>query len=273
MTKSLFFPFLSLLIFSSTLLAEPWFIDKTYVYQEGSKLSEQYLNKTAPDFKQQHQAILPWIVRVEVKMNITATSYSSNHGTGIILKDGIVMTAKHVLMQNSKDPKKNQITLTMTDGRTFPAKLMKTGKKDWVALKMVLTAEQKEMLNSPIKVAKPVLKETCVFFGYPAQLGLDQEGKVQSFHKGDKKQNIPVSQLNPMIVVAVPSDLKVMHLKPLAGFPAVGGMSGGPIFNLKGEFVAVQHSIATTRENATGKVLNYRVDATSIVDIAFPISE
>ncbi len=64
-----------------------------------------------------------------------------------------------------------------------------------------------------------------------------------------------------MLVVTSVVDPEAMTLKPLAGFPPVGGMSGGPVLNAKGEVIAVQKSVSKTTDNATGKVLYYVVNA------------
>jgi len=45
-------------------------------------------------------------------------------------------------------------------------------------------------------------------------------------------------------------------------------MSEGPILNIKGEVVGVQHGVTKTTDNATGKILSYRIDATSSNDVA-----
>ena len=245
-----------------------WFVDQNLVYERGSALSARYLKTKAPEFSRKIPTILPWIVRIEVQHTIKKDGYQSNHGTGVILRGGKVLTAKHVLTKNVKDPNgKTKILLTTPDGRVFRATVKKKGSKDWVVLKIDLDANQSAMLRSPVRLAKPKQGETAVFIGYPARLGLDDHGKVQSFNKGNKKKNIPVSQLDPMIVVGAVQDLKAMNLRTIAGFPPVGGMSGGPVFNLKGELIAVQHSVATTTLNATGKVLHYTIETTSSNDI------
>lgn len=243
-----------------------WFVDTNLVYEQGSLLSTKYLEKKAPSFANKLQDILPWIVRIEVQHGITKDGYTSNHGTGVILKGGQVITARHVLTKNVKDLKaKTKILLTTVDGRVFEATVITKGKKDWMSLQMKLTDKQETMRHSPIRMAQPVAKETAVFLGYPARLGLDETGKVQSFHKGNKK--IPVSKLNPMTVVGMVSDTQAMTLKPLAGFPPVGGMSGGPVFNLKGEVIAAQHSVTKTTSDATGEVLHYTIDTVPAGDI------
>ena len=60
-----------------------------------------------------------------------------------------------------------------------------------------------------------------------------------------------------------------MSLKPLAGFPPIGGMSGGPVFNLKGEVIGVQVSVSKTQDG-NGKILMYRINAVPATGISLP---
>lgn len=245
-----------------------WFVDTNLVYEHGSALSTEYLKEHAPDFAGTLEGILPWVVRIEVRHSFAEGGYSSNHGTGIILKGGKIFTANHVVTQNIEG--RIEIILTMDDGRIFPATIEKQGKRDWARLQMKVGKGEEALLESPIAMVDAKPGETAVFLGYPARLGLDGAGQVQSFHKGDKEQEIPADKLSPMLVVAAAEDLEAMTLTPLAGFPPVGGMSGGPIINLKGQFIAVQHSVSKTTEDETGKVLYYKIDATPISVVKQP---
>jgi len=259
----------SILITSALADEKQWFVDKNLVYEQGSVLSLDYLKEHAPKLIEAQKQVLPWVVRIEAQHSFTKNGFTSNHGTGIILKNGLVVTAHHIFTKNiPKENEKLKILLTLTDGQVFPATLDQHGKSDWALLKIDLKQKKRpDCLVSPITMADPQPDETTIFLGYPARLGLDKNGKVQSFHKGNKKKNIPTSQLYPMLVVASVSDPKQMSLKPLAGFPAVGGMSGGPILNEQGQVIAMQHGITKTTDNATGKVLNYRLDATPSGDV------
>lgn len=239
-----------------------WFVGPNLVYERGSALSSEYLTEHAPDFSGKLKEILPWVVRIEVRNAFKDGGYSSNHGTGIILKGGKIYTANHVITQNVEG--KIEVILTLPDGRIFPASVERQGKRDWACLQMQVSEEDKTLLESPIVMTDAKLGETAVFLGFPARLGLDQEGQVQSFNKGDKAQGIPADKLSPMLVVASAEDLDAMTFTPLAGFPPVGGMSGGPIFNLQGQMIAVQHSVSKTTEDATGKILYYKIDATPV---------
>ena len=246
-----------------------WFVDTNLVYERGSALSTEYLKKHAPDFAGTLDGILPWVVRIEVRHSFTENGYVSNHGTGIILKDGKVFTANHVLTENV-DSGEIKVILTLTDGRILFASVEKQGEKDWARLQLEVGEGEEALLESPIVMTDARPGEPAVFLGYPAQLGLDEEGQVQSFNKGDKTQEITADQLKPMLVVAAAEDLEAMTLTPLAGFPPVGGMSGGPIINLKGQFIAVQHAVSKTTEDATGKILYYKIDAVPVAVINQP---
>lgn len=241
-----------------------WFVDGNLVYERGSALSTEYLQKHAPDFSKKLADILPWVVRIEVRHSFEGGGYKSNHGTGIILNGGKVLTARHVLTENV-GPGEAKIILTLVAGEILTASIEEQGEKDWARLQIEIPDGQENLLKSPIVRAAATPGETAVFIGYPARLGLDAQGHVQPFHKGDGAKGIPADQLLPMLVVAVAEDLEAMTLKPLAGFPPVGGMSGGPVFNLKGQLIGVQHSVSTTTDNATGGILYYKIDATPIL--------
>jgi len=277
MIKPLFsFRFWVTLIFSTSLSAEdsnPWFVNQNLIYERGDALSQQYLRDEAPEFSNIKKKTLPWIVRIEAQYAFKKNTFQSNHGTGIILKGGRVITAKHIFTKNvPADNKKLLILLTKTNGQVLQATLEKKGLRDWALLKITppKTAKaknQQQLLESPIKIRNPKEGETAIFWGYPARLGLDQKGKVQSFHKGNFLKKITTSQLTPMTVVSTVSEPLAMYLAPRAGFPPVGGMSGGPILNLKGELIGVQHSVTKTTDNATGKIIAYRIDAVPVNDI------
>ncbi|NWK56646.1 trypsin-like peptidase domain-containing protein [Verrucomicrobiaceae bacterium N1E253] len=250
--------------------SERWFIDTSDLYERGHARSLAYQNLRTPELSGVRAQTLPWIVRIEAQHTFTKEGFVSNHGTGIILKNGLVLTAHHVFTKNINGKNKEvKILLTLTDGRVFPAKLIHQGKPDWALLKMQLPP-QSPLNNSPIQIKTPTINETCLFLGYPARMGVDQAGRIQAFHKGNAKQNIPTSRLEPLNVVAKVSDIKSMYLAPLAGFPPVGGMSGGPILNQKGEVIGVQHSVTKTTDDATGKTLSYRIDATpsNLIDLS-----
>jgi S1-C subfamily serine protease len=246
---------------------KPWFVDRNLVYEQGSALSQKYLEKHAPEFSEMLESIMPWVVRIEVRHSYVKNGYRSNHGTGIILNSGRVLTAKHVLNENAQEGGK-KILLTMTDGRVLPAEIMKEGEKDWAILRLTKEESQEAAIKSPVVMGNATSKETAVFLGYPARLGLDEKGKVQSFHKGDGPKRIPVSKLSPLLVVATVSDPEAMTLKPQAGFPPVGGMSGGPILNAEGKVIGVQNSVSKTTEDSTGKVLYYTINATPTGEVA-----
>ncbi len=129
-------------------------------------------------------------VRIEVRHSFEGNGHKSNHGTGIILKGGKVLTANHVLTENVTG-ETLQVVLTLADGRILFASIEKQGEKDWARLQ-------------------------------------------------------------------------------LAGFPPSGGMSGGPVLNLQGQLIGVQHSVSKTTEDATGKILYCKIDAVPVAAINQP---
>ena len=253
-------------LFLSARDKKTWFIDPNFVYEQGNSLSLEYLQSKSPGLLKARNKALPWLVRIEAQHTFKNNGFTSNHGTGIILKGGKVITAFHIFTNNiPANNEKIKVLLTLTDGRVFSARIIQHGRRDWALLQI---NNPQDLTQSPIVMRAPKKDDTTIFLGYPAQLGIDKCGKVQSFYKRDKINQTSTSRLDPTTVVASISDPKTMTLKPIAGFPAVGGMSGGPILNIKGEVVGVQVGITKTTEKASGKILSYRIDATSSNDFA-----
>ena len=81
------------------------------------------------------------------------------------------------------------------------------------------------------------------------------------FLKADAQTGSTGNALAPMLVVGSVLNAKAMTLAPLAGFPPVGGMSGGPVLNSKGHLIGIQVSVSKTTDNLTGRTLHYRINA------------
>ena len=236
-----------------------WFVDPDLVWEQGSALSVTYLEQHSPEFVERLKSVLPWVVRIEARHSFIPNGYRSNHGSGIVLADGRVLTARHVLEENVTDDHL-EIVVTLADGRVFQAELERPGEEDWALLKITDAGNHPDILDSKIELAEPRADQSTVLAAYPARQGLDKQGKVRSFNKGDPAQGIAVSQLNPALVVSSVETLQPMSLKPLAGFPPIGGMSGGPIFNMQGQVIGVQIAVSKTQDG-NGKVLMYRINA------------
>ncbi|MBJ77557.1 MAG: hypothetical protein CMJ98_11180 [Planctomycetes bacterium] len=237
-----------------------WFIDEDYLYEHGNALSTEYLKEHAPEFAQQLEALLPWVLRIEVQHSPTDEAYSSNHGTGILLGGGQVLTAGHVLTENVTGDV-SKILLTRSDGRVLHAEVDRQGEKDWALLRILLEEGAAALPSSPIELGSATEGEKAIFFGYPAMVGLSEEGEVLPFRKGDSQAGSPASTLSPMLIVSSVLDPQAMTLDPIAGFPPVGGMSGGPILNSRGQVIGVQVAVSKTTDNATGRTLHYRINA------------
>jgi len=241
-------------------LEEHSFIDEGFLFEHGSALSAAYLEEHTPEFAKQLEELQQWVVRIEVQHSASEESYCSNHGSGILLGDHQVLTAKHVLHENVTGDI-STILLTQPDGRVLRAEVERHGTEDWTLLR-VLQAEGAPVLkDSPIELGKPTEGETAIFFGYPARVGLSAEGEVLPFLKADAQTGSTGNALAPMLVVGSVLNAKAMTLAPLAGFPPVGGMSGGPVLNSKGHLIGIQVSVSKTTDNLTGRTLHYRINA------------
>jgi S1-C subfamily serine protease len=237
-----------------------WFVDENLIYERGSELSSEYLQLHAPEFDKMLTERMPWVVRIEVQHSFVDGGYSSNHGTGMILKGGLVLTASHVLTENVKGGR-TKILLTCADGQVLSAELQDAGSGDWALVRIRRESGQESGMNSPIVIGQARQGEMAVFLGFPARLGLNERGKVESYGMGNSAEGTPTSRLLPMLVVGSVADAEALTLDPLAGFPPVGGMSGGPMLNSKGELIGIQISVSKTTENATGRVLRYTINA------------
>ena len=51
---------------------------------------------------------------------------------------------------------------------------------------------QEMAMKSPVVMGKATSKQTAAFFGYPERLGLDEKGRVESFHQGNETKGVPV---------------------------------------------------------------------------------
>ena len=237
-----------------------WFIDDSYLYEHGNALSAEYLKEHAPEFTQWLDRLLPWVVRIEVQHSPIDGAYRSNHGTGTLLGGGQVLTAGHVLKENVTG-EVSKVLVTRSDGRVLHAEVDRHGAQDWALLRILPEEGASSLPASPIELGSATEGEKAIFFGYPAMVGLSEKGEVLPFRKSDSQAGSPASTLSPMLIVSSVLDPQAMTLNPIAGFPPVGGMSGGPILNSRGQVIGVQVAVSQTTDNATGRTLYYRINA------------
>ena len=162
------------------------------------------------------QKLLPEVTKATVGLVINGAS-----GSGIIVsEDGYVLTAAHVSQQPG-----SKVTIIMPDGKRYKGKSLGNHKRGDVGL-VKITDKGKFPFVKMAKSADQKTGDWCFALGYPG--GFNKErGAVVRIGK--------VIEIRPNVVW---SDCTLL-----------GGDSGGPLFNFKGEVFAINSRIYNTSED------------------------
>ncbi len=186
-------------------------------------------------------------VRVEVIFNERDGHSQQVLASGVVVDDRYVITAGHSL-HNIKD---YRFEVIGRDGTIHNARLLdwdyalyETRSRDWAVLEL----SDGQSLPS-VGIAKSEVGELAIVFGFPDGIGLDVEGHVAQ--GGSSKSRGFLSALTTLARVTEQSPLV---MKPEAGCIPIGGLSGGPVFNGRGEAFAI--FVSVSRSTRTGALVH-----------------
>jgi S1-C subfamily serine protease len=197
-------------------------------------------------------------VRIEVQYNQQGGNYQSFTASGVLVDGGRkVLTAGHVLAGVSD----HSVRVTLTDGRSFPAQEVRSryevfasGSEDWGLLELQAPAG---VALPAVPVAAPREGELAFVLGYPADFGVTPDGAVAP---GIARTDAP---LDPLTFVGRVHSESPLDLDPVAGCVPLGGASGAPVVNERGELLGVFVSVsqATSGGRVRHSYQAARVDA------------
>jgi S1-C subfamily serine protease len=240
----------------------PWLLDKFAYFEIGDDLARKYLEEKHPGKTKVLEKALNATVRVEARYPSDSGDETTENGSGMIIKDGLVLTAGHGI-HPLRDRKDLRIDISLRDGRVFNATIVASkysGDEDWAILKIIEDEKLGPISTVFKKLSEPKKGETAFILGYPARMGLNSStGKVEHNFGNDNKK------LSALTTIAKIDDPNRISTVPVAGFTIEGGVSGGPVVNLNGELIGVQVTVSTNW-HSTG-LADYVVRATTLEKI------
>ncbi|MEM7248491.1 MAG: serine protease [Acidobacteriota bacterium] len=205
-------------------------------------------------------------VRVEISRPSRRGFRSVSSASGVLLEGGLVLTAGHAV-HGQRDA---ELSIQLVDGRRLEARLreseylLNVSGRDWALLEVV----QPPLDLASAKLGVVGLGDLVVVPGYPARHGVDPTGRVVL---GDG-----IDILKPIPLVSRVSSVSPLSLEPVAGSLPLGGASGAPVFNMKGQLLGLFVGMSETRSEgvilrecmATGTTVVEAVMAESVRRIA-----
>ncbi|MET0234275.1 MAG: trypsin-like peptidase domain-containing protein [Kibdelosporangium sp.] len=205
-----------------------------------TSISQNVGTNTPSDVSAVADKVLPSVVQVNVQ-----TSNAQGIGSGVVLTaDGRVLTNNHVVSGAS------EVTVTLNDGRTFPATVLGTDTASDLAVLQLRGASGLTPAtlgdSASVKIGDEV-----VAFGSPGGLqGTVTSGIVSALDRdvnvsGDKGQSNPLagnSRGSQTTYKAIQTDASINQ-----------GNSGGPLVNAAGEVIGINSAIYSPVSTADGR--------------------
>ena len=221
-----------------------------HYFESGRQVVEKHLDQLVEQGVTSRQALdnmRDACVRVEVIFNEQGGHSQQVLASGVVVDDRYVITAGHSLHEIED----YRFEVIAKDGTVHEARLLEwdytlyeTRSRDWAVLEL----SDGDSLPS-VGIAKPSVGELAIIFGFPDGVGIDADGYVAQ--GGASKRRGFLSALTTLASVAEPSPLV---MKPETGCIPLGGLSGGPVFNGKGEVFAI--FVSVSKSTRTGAVLH-----------------
>lgn len=151
-------------------------------------------------------------------------------GSGVLLADGRVLTAGHVVPAGTAPT-----TVTLADGSPLPARLLARERdngddvRDWALLEIEAPPHTQPVTT----VAPPRRGQLVAILGYPQGLGVDGADHVARDWAGQSLALAPVATLARVI------SREPLLLAPVAGSLPIDGGSGSAVLDARGRLLGV----------------------------------
>ncbi len=211
-------------------------------FEGGQRAVEEFLDSgradlSAPDLRALIRDLKRRCARVELRSGAREAGYESIGASGVLVDRGRrLLTAGHVFAGQTDFT----IVVTLTDGRSYPGQLIAWQytpdaeiMRDWAVVEILGAA--------PAAPAMPTGRleegDLAIVLGYPDRIGLDARGDV-AYAATDEG-----APLDPLVTIGEVKRTAPTILTPVVGAVPLTGMSGGPVFNARGELTGLFASI------------------------------
>ena len=185
---------------------------------------------------------------VEYKVQNQQLTSSGGLGSGVVIsKDGLIMTAAHVVESA------NEISVKLQDGTSFPADVISSSTAADVSL-LKLRTVPKNLIPAKVGSSKDSnIGEQILIIGAPR--GLEHSLSVGHISRKMKRNFISNGEMAGFLQ----TDASINQ-----------GNSGGPMFNLKGEIIGIVSFILTNSGGFEG--LGFAVDIDTAKKVLFDVN-